>query len=99
MPKNLVLSLLCAGLVAAQDLPPDIVPPFVITTERVVVPVTVFDRDGGYVNGIRPEQFHLYDNGKEQNIEVDVAYQPISLVIAIESSSHVEGLLPQVQKI
>ena len=93
------LPFVCATLVAAQDLPSDIVPPFVVTTERVVVPATVFDREGAYVNGIRAEQFHLYDNGKEQNIQVDVAYQPISLVVAIESSSHVESILPQVRKI
>jgi VWFA-related protein len=99
MRRNLILPLLCVSLLLAQDLPPDIVPPFVVSTERVVVPVTVFDRDGGFVNGIDAAQFHLYDNEKEQNIEVDVSYEPISLVIAIESSSHVEGMLPQVQKI
>jgi VWFA-related protein len=99
MRKTLVLPLLCVSLLVAQDLPPDVVPPFVVTTERVVVPVTVFDRDGGYVDGINGNQFHLYDNGKEQNIEVDVAYEPLSLVVAIEASSHVEGVLPQVQKI
>jgi len=99
MCRTLVLPLLCASLLAAQDLPPDIVPPFVVTTERVVVPVTVYDRDGSFVNGIPTELFRLYDNGKEQNIQVDVSYEPISLVIAIESSSHVEGILPQVQKI
>ncbi|HLI86777.1 MAG TPA: VWA domain-containing protein [Bryobacteraceae bacterium] len=99
MRRKLILPLLCAGLLLAQDLPPDVIPPFVVTTERVVAPVTVFDRDGNFVNGIRPEQFHLYDNGKEQNIEVDVSFQPISLVIAIESSSHVDAILPQVQKI
>ncbi|MBV9507777.1 MAG: VWA domain-containing protein [Acidobacteriia bacterium] len=99
MRKILTIPLLCTALLLAQDLPPEVVPPFVITTERVVVPVTVFDRDNGFVNGIRADQFHLYDNNKEQNIQVDVAYQPISLVVAIESSSHVEGILPQVQKI
>lgn len=101
MPKRFaLLPVLCASLMAqAQDQPSEILPPFVVTTERVVAPVTVFDRNGGYVNGIQPEQFHLYDNGKEQNIEVDIAYQPISLVIAIQANSHVEGILPQVQKI
>jgi len=100
MRKLLILPLLCVALGAlAQDKGDDIIPPFVVTTQRVVAPVTVLDRDGGYVNGIQPQQFHLYDNGREQNIEVDIAYQPISLVIAIESSSHVEGLLPQVQKV
>ena len=100
MRNTLILSLLCVTLVAqAQDQGAEIVPPFVVTTERVVAPATVFDKNDGYVNGIQPRQFHLYDNGKEQNIDVDITYQPISLVVAVESSSHVEGILPQVQKI
>ncbi len=99
MQRTLFLPLLCASLLVAQDLPPDVVPPFVVTTERVVVPVTVFDRNGGFVNGIEADRFRLYDNGKEQNIQVDVSYEPISLVIAIESSSHIESMLPQIQKI
>jgi hypothetical protein len=70
-----------------------------VTVENVVAPVLVFDKDGSYVNNIRPDQFHLYDNTKEQNISVDVVYQPISLVIAIQANSHVEQLLPHVQKI
>ena len=70
-----------------------------VTVENVVAPVLVFDKDGSYVSNIRPDQFHLYDNNKEQNISVDVVYQPISLVIAIQANSHVEQLLPHVQKI
>jgi VWFA-related protein len=70
-----------------------------VTVENVVAPVLVFDKNGSYVNNIRPDQFHLYDNTKEQNISVDVVYQPISLVIAIQANSHVEQLLPHVQKI
>ncbi len=70
-----------------------------VTVENVVAPVLVFDKHGSYVNDIRPDQFHLYDNDKEQNISVDVVYQPISLVIAIQANSHVEQLLPHVQKI
>ena len=70
-----------------------------VTVENVVAPVLVFDKHGAYVNSIRPDQFHLYDNTKEQNISVDVVYQPISLVIAIQANSHVEQLLPHVQKI
>ena len=70
-----------------------------VTVENVVAPVLVFDKQGSYVNSIRPDQFHLYDNTKEQNISVDVVYQPISLVIAIQANSHVEQLLPHVQKI
>src|ERR1035441_10296064 len=55
-----------------------------VTVENVVAPVLVFDKQWSYVNSIRPAQFPLYDNPKEQNISVDVVYQPISLVIAIQ---------------
>jgi VWFA-related protein len=69
------------------------------TVEEVTAPVLVFDRDGNFVNGLQPPQFHLFDNGKEQNIQVDVSYEPISLVICLQVNSHVEGILPQVRKI
>jgi VWFA-related protein len=72
---------------------------FRVGAEYVVVPVLVFDRNGGYVSGLRPDQFRLFDNGKEQDIQVDVTYNPISLVLLIQANSHVEGLLPQVKRI
>jgi len=72
---------------------------FIIGTTRVVAPVIVFDRDGRTVGGIRPDEFHLYDMGKEQNIQVDETFVPISLVVAIQCTSEVEKLLPQVSKI
>jgi VWFA-related protein len=80
-----------------QQATPDV--RFGTTVDYVVAPVLVFDRDGSYVNGIRKDQFRLFDNGKEQNIQVDETFVPISLVIAIQANSHVEGLLPQVKKI
>src|SRR6059036_931155 len=61
------------------------------TVEEVTAPVLVFDREGNYVNGLQPNQFHLFDNGKEQNIQVDVSYQPISLVICLQVNAHVDG--------
>ena len=72
---------------------------FSVGAEYVVAPVLVFDRDGQYVNGLRPDQFRLFDNGKEQNIQVDVTYDPISLVLCVQANSKIEGLLPQVKKI
>ena len=68
-------------------------------TTEVVVPVVVRDRDGNIVDGLQPPQFHLWDNGKEQQIHVDVTYEPISLVIAIESSLRVESILSQIKKL
>ncbi|MGA2735856.1 MAG: VWA domain-containing protein [Bryobacteraceae bacterium] len=70
-----------------------------VPVEIVVAPVTVTDRNGENVDGLGPEQFRLFDNGKEQNIHVDVAFPPISLVIAVQASDHVESVLPQINKI
>jgi len=70
-----------------------------ISTDYVSTPAWVYDRDGQIVNGLRPDQFRLFDNGKEQNIQVDVSFTPISLVICIQSNSHVQELLRQVRKI
>ena len=86
---------------AAPQQPPDAEQPLVFreSVEEVTAPVLVFDADDNYVNGLQPFQFHLFDNDKEQNIQVDVAYQPISLVICLQVNAHVEGILPQVRKI
>ena len=100
MLRIFTIALLGSLLLAqSRDEPVQVPPPIRVTTNLVVAPVTVFDRRGGYVNGIQPEQFHLFDNEKEQNIHVDVAYQPISMVIAIQANSHVQSILPQVRRI
>jgi VWFA-related protein len=69
------------------------------TVEVVVAPVLVTDRSGAFINGLRPDQFRLFDNDKEQNVQVDVTFTPISLVLVLQANSHVEHLLPQVRKI
>ena len=73
--------------------------PITVLVDVILAPVSVVDRHGDNVDGLGPEQFHLFDNGKEQNIKVDVAFPPISLVIAVEANDRVESVLPQIQKI
>jgi VWFA-related protein len=111
LSRRFFLSLSGASLLAQQAAPPKTPPQqepaadqermLVIreSVEEVSTPVLVFDGDDNYVNGLEPFQFHLYDNGKEQNIQVDVAYQPISLVICLQVNAHVEGVIPQIRKI
>jgi VWFA-related protein len=69
----------------------------VITTTNIIAPVLVTDRSGNIIDGLQPHQFHLYDNNKEQNIQVDVAFEPLSVVVAIEAAARVEAILPQVK--
>src|SRR3954447_23583816 len=104
MSRTFLFAFLCGVMAAQQAQQPAPTqenqgPIFRGGVEVVQAPVLVFDRDGNYVNGLQPPQFHLYDNDKEQNINVDVAYQPISMVICIQANAHVEAVLPQVRKI
>ena len=107
MRRILLLTLIC-GLVAAQQTQPPTsptpseeppLPTIRVGVEEVVAPVLVSDRTGANVDGLRPDQFRLYDNGKEQNIHVDVTFVPISMVIAIQANAGVERILPQVSRI
>ena len=84
--------------VSGSDQAPDIGEPIVRSlVTNVITPVLVTDQSGNIIDGLQPPQFHLWDNGKEQNIHVDVAFEPISLVVAIECAGRVESLLPQVK--
>jgi VWFA-related protein len=80
-----------------QEQPPE---PIIRTTVDVVIaPVTVLDSDGALVSGLQPHDFRLFDNGKEQDIQVDVSYVPISLAIIIQASANTETVLKQVRNI
>jgi VWFA-related protein len=74
-------------------------PDLKVSVREVIAPVTVLDRNGAIVDGIEPGRFHLYDNGQQQNIHVDVAVQPVSVVVAVQQSDRVDAVLNQVHKI
>jgi len=106
MLRSSIVMLVAGMLLAeepAQNPPPTqeegTVPRIVVPVVQVLAPVLVYDRDGNFVNGLAPDQFHLTDNDKEQNIHVDVAYQPISMVILVQANSAVEKMLPNINKI
>ena len=72
---------------------------FGATINLVTAPVTVVGPDHRYVAGLEKDQFRVLDNDKEQHIiGFDVSFLPISLVLCIESSGRIEGLLPQIKK-
>ncbi len=72
---------------------------FGATIELVTAPVTVTGPDKRYVAGLEKDQFLVYDNEREQRIiGFDVSFLPISLVLCIETSGRIEGLMPQIKK-
>jgi VWFA-related protein len=73
--------------------------PISLTITNVIAPTIVTDEHGSYVNGLQPHQFRLFDNEKQQDIKVDVAYQPISLVVAVQANSSVEPVLSKIKNI
>jgi VWFA-related protein len=65
----------------------------------VNAPVTVHDAKGELVMDLKKENFHVLDNGVEQNIETfDLGGEPLSAVLVFETSSRIAPLLPAVQK-
>jgi VWFA-related protein len=107
MHKLLTSLLLCGLLVAQQPTPPqqqagaaDEDLRIRVESNAVQVPVWVYDRQWNYVDGLRPDQFRVFDNGKEQKINgVDIAFAPISMVICVQANADVEKMLPAVNKI
>jgi VWFA-related protein len=102
------LPVLMSGILAAQTPPPpaqktqaedsDLI--LKSQSVTIVAPTLVTDRQGNIIDGLQPAQFHLFDNGKEQNINVDVTFEPISLVIALECSGRLDdSILRQMKHI
>jgi Ca-activated chloride channel homolog len=74
---------------AAKNEPPE-EKPFTLTvkTELVVLPVTVLDKSGGFVTGLKEEDFTVYEDGVQQSLEVfDDKDIPVALGLMIDNSS------------
>jgi Ca-activated chloride channel homolog len=60
----------------------------VIRSDLVVLSVTVRDRNGNLVSGLKPEDFHVFDDEVEQSITAFVDEGlPLSLVILVDSDT------------
>jgi Ca-activated chloride channel family protein len=68
-------------------------PPIRITVNRVNVGVVVTDSQGRFIEGLRTEDFHVFDNGAEQPIASFLSVQePAQVVLLIESGPAVRFL-------
>ncbi len=93
-PIVLVIALLLAVLAfAAQN------PTIVTTVPLVVVPATVTDRKGRFLDGLSTSDFQVLDNGTLERLESETEYQPISLVVAIQTNVTAAAALAKVRKI
>ena len=65
---------------------------FKSTATLVVAPTTIVDANGNYVD-VDPSDLILYDNGVRQPIQVDESFNPISLVVAVQTASNSAAIL------
>jgi VWFA-related protein len=79
----LLLPFIVASIAAGQTQQP---PPIRVTVNRVNVSVTVTDSAGHLVEGLRREDFQLFDNGVEQPITDFLSIEePAQLLVLIEA--------------
>lgn len=66
----------------------------------VTTPVTVIDHNGEFVSDLDENDFKVYDNGVQQQIQrFDIASEPIALVIVVQADDSVEPLLYQAREL
>jgi VWFA-related protein len=82
--RAFALLLLTAAVAGAQ---------FKSTATLVVAPTTVTDSKGKYIDALAPGDLVLYDNGVRQPIQVDESFNPVSLVVAVQTSSNSAAIL------
>src|SRR5215469_4262235 len=77
--RAVVVAILVAVCLAAQ---------FRTTSSLVLAPTTITDASGKFIDGLQPEDLILYDNNVPQPIQVEEAFNPLSLVVAIQTSAN-----------
>jgi VWFA-related protein len=68
----------------------------------VIVPATVTDRKGHYIDGLGPRDFVLLDNGKRQKFQLDTSDTtliPISIVIAVQADGPAAPAIAKLHKV
>jgi VWFA-related protein len=70
-----------------------------VRVNEVIAPVTVTNHTGEMILDLSKDNFRVYDNGVQQKIEhFDLGGDPLSVVLAVETSSHIEPMLPAVRQ-
>ncbi|MDQ3063020.1 MAG: VWA domain-containing protein [Acidobacteriota bacterium] len=64
----------------------------------VSVPVSVSDREGHYISGLKKEDFTLYEDGVEQKITVFATYdEPLNIALLLDTSISTLGTLEKIK--
>jgi len=100
MFRFVLTALICGALFAQQPQATTDQEPLIKTNVDVVSALTwVYDANGHGINGLRADQFKVFDNNKPQVVDsIDVFFHPISMVICVQANSAAAALLPTLSK-
>jgi len=83
-----------------QQTPPEILNKLTARVTLVTTPVTIRDQSGAMIHNLDPQDFLVTDNGNPQKItHFEVGGDPLSIVIAVETSTRINPMLPQLRKL
>ena len=69
-----------------------------VSTSLVTVPVSVMDRQGRFIPDLKEKQFHIYEDGIEQNIAYfDSAEKPFTVALLLDTSESTQFKLKDIQ--
>ncbi len=69
-----------------------------VGTDLVTVPVSVYERSGVYLSGLRRTDFRIYENGSEQEIAYfGTTELPFSVVLLVDVSGSTDQKMRQIQ--
>jgi Ca-activated chloride channel homolog len=69
-----------------------------IETNLVTMPVSVLDRNGRFISGLRKEDFKIYENGVEQKIDIFASVeQPFTVVLLLDMSNSTQFHINEIQ--
>lgn len=98
---GLIFAVTClAGSTGASDLPKQGPADTIGTSVTLVTaPTIVRTKSGEFKTDLQVQDFELYDNDRLQKITADLRDSPFSMVVAIQRSADMTGMLPKVQRI
>lgn len=77
---------------------PELMSSFSSDVTVVNIPVVVRGPKGEYLHGLEKTDFTIWDNEVKQDIQsFDVSFQPISMVLCIQTSDRVDGMIDKVK--
>jgi VWFA-related protein len=70
-----------------------------IETNLITIPVSVFDRNGLYIPNLSKENFKIFEDGKEQQIEFFATTEnPFTVVLLLDTSPSTEYKIEEIQE-